>query len=175
LNYTDLIFYAASKDVPDSLSNELSLFLEQLGSSSAIRTAKLKRISARESLVAKIRRATLNVSRPRDSVMVSLNAGSSVNNSGGGGGGGVQILSTQVTKTMCVMINNVEMAKIKLADLDTELGGELETSLEGSFAILKQARDRLMGLVIFRVRQRQRREKKTKRRNNKYIYFFSFR
>jgi len=43
LNYTEMMFDAATKDIPDHLKEDMFQFLEQLGTSSANRTKNRKR------------------------------------------------------------------------------------------------------------------------------------
>jgi hypothetical protein len=52
---------------------------------------------------------------------------------------------------MCVAVNNVETARLKLGDIDDELNGALSEVTQEIFRFLKGAVKRLIGVIVYRV------------------------
>ena len=52
---------------------------------------------------------------------------------------------------MCILVNNLEMARIKLTDLDDELSSILGESLKDAFKFLKNSIVKLIGIILYRV------------------------
>jgi hypothetical protein len=52
---------------------------------------------------------------------------------------------------MCILVNNLEMARIKLVDLDEELDGVLGETLSSTFKFLKSATVKMLGVMLYRV------------------------
>ena len=124
----------ATKDIPEPFEEMLTSFLNNLGTSSATRvTKKLKQITTKEVLINKLRNSVVS---KRTTIVGSKES---------------EVVPTNVTKQMCILVNNIEMCKIKLADLDNELEEELHSSLEGCLRILRLSRDHILGVIIFRV------------------------
>lgn len=53
---------------------------------------------------------------------------------------------------MCILLNNIETARIKLEDLDEELENSLGQTIVESFRYLKSSLIKLLGTILFRVR-----------------------
>ena len=52
---------------------------------------------------------------------------------------------------MCILVNDLEMARIKLVDLDEELNGVLGETISGTFKFLKSSTVKLIGVMLYRV------------------------
>lgn len=53
---------------------------------------------------------------------------------------------------MCIICNNVETARMKIADIDEEVEGVLSGAMTGILSYLKSTLVKLLGVLVFRVK-----------------------
>jgi hypothetical protein len=60
-------------------------------------------------------------------------------------------LSPHVSRKLCLMINNIEVARLKLVEVEDELGNDMSDLLNNSFEMLKTTKVTLQALAIFKM------------------------